>query len=89
MPPKRALDLILSSREFAAAEAYEMGLVSRIVSKNKLESEVDDFVNLLNNRNSEVLKSCKAYLKTIKQIPTAARPNYALVEQAQFALDQH
>lgn len=89
LPSKRAFDLILSSREFSAAEAYEMGLVSRLVQKNKLESEVDDFVNLLSIRNSQVLKSCKAYLKTIKQIPTAARPNYALVEQVQFALDHH
>ncbi|MBS40208.1 MAG: hypothetical protein CMM83_00550 [Rhodospirillales bacterium] len=89
LPPKRALDLIISSREFGAAEALEMGLISRIAKTPVLENEVDNFVKLLASRNSDVLKRCKAYLKTIKEIPTSARPNYALVEQVQFAFEDH
>ncbi|MBK20325.1 MAG: hypothetical protein CMM52_15955 [Rhodospirillaceae bacterium] len=89
LPPKRALDLILSSREFGAAEALDIGLVSRLVSADKLEAEVDEFVETLIGRDPDVLKSCKAYLKAVNQMPASARPNYALVEQARFALDHH
>ena len=87
LSPKRALDLILSSREFGAVDALEMGLISRTVKEAQLENEVDEFVKLLGNRNSHVLRKCKSYLRTVKEIPTSARANYALVEQVQFALD--
>ncbi len=89
LAPKRALDLILSSREFDADEALDIGLLSRIVPADRLEAEVDEFVTTLGSRNADVLKSCKAYLHAIKQMPAAARPNNALVEQARFALDHH
>ncbi|MBI78342.1 MAG: hypothetical protein CMM53_11285 [Rhodospirillaceae bacterium] len=89
LPAKRALDLIISSREFGADEALEMGLISRTARAPALENEVDEFVKLLASRNSNVLKSCKAYLKTIIEIPTSARPNYALVEQVQFTSEDH
>jgi enoyl-CoA hydratase/carnithine racemase len=89
LPPKRALDLILSSREFDAAEALDIGLLSRVVPADRLEAEVDEFVATLGSRNADVLKSCKSYLAAIKQMPAVARPNNALVEQAKFALDHH
>ena len=89
LPPKRALDLILSSREFDAAEALDIGLLSRVVPADQLEVEVDEFVSTLGRRNANVLKSCKAYLTAIKQMPAASRPNNALVEQVRFALDDH
>jgi len=89
LSPKRALDLILSSREFDAAEALDIGLLSRVVPADRLEVEFDEFVATLSSRDADVLKSCKAYLAAIKQMPAAARPNNALVEQAKFALDHH
>ena len=89
LSPKRALDLILSSREFDAAEALDIGLLSRVVPADLLEAEVDEFVSILRSRDADVLKSCKAYLLAIKQMPKAARSNSALVEQVRFALDHH
>ena len=44
LSPKRALDLILSSREFGAVDALEMGLISRTVKDAQLENEVEEFV---------------------------------------------
>src|SRR3954469_3877304 len=39
LAPKAALDIVLSSREFNAAEAREMGLVSRVVADPHGETE--------------------------------------------------
>lgn len=89
MPPKRALDLILTSRGFDAAEALEVGLISRIVSSDGLEEEVEALVATLGDRDPAVLKDCKRYLATIRQMPAGARPANALVEQTRFALDHH
>ncbi|MGW3736831.1 enoyl-CoA hydratase-related protein [Streptomyces sp. NPDC005148] len=37
--PKRALDLLLTNRRIAAAEAAAMGLVSRVVARGRLDAE--------------------------------------------------
>lgn len=89
LAPKHALDLILSSREFDAEEALDIGLLSRVVAASQLTDEVEKFVATLVSRNPNVLKTCKSYSTAIKQMPAAARPNNALVEQVSFALDHH
>jgi enoyl-CoA hydratase/carnithine racemase len=38
MPPKRAFDLVLTSRQVHAAEAIEVGLLSRVVPNSQLET---------------------------------------------------
>ena len=87
--PKRALDLILTSREFGADEALAAGLVSRLVPAGELDSAIDAFVATLGDRNPDVLKACKHYLSAIRRMPPDARPAHALVEQTRFAVDHH
>lgn len=89
VPPKRALDLILTSRGFDAAEALEVGLISRIVAAGGLDDEIEASVATLRDRDPAVLKDCKRYLAAIRQMPADARPANALVEQTRFALDHH
>lgn len=89
LPPKRALDLILTSREFGADEALAAGLVSRLVAPVDLNSAVDDYVATLSDRNPEVLRACKQYLSEIRRMSPEARPSHALVEQTRFAVDHH
>ncbi|MGH8311439.1 MAG: enoyl-CoA hydratase/isomerase family protein, partial [Steroidobacteraceae bacterium] len=45
--PKSALDIVLSSREFTAAEAREMGLLSRVVPGERLQASADELVREL------------------------------------------
>lgn len=85
LPPKAALDVVLSSREFTAAEAREMGLVSRVVPADRLQAASDEFVKELRSRNPAVLLACKRYAGAVRQMPPAARGAYALVEQTRFA----
>ncbi len=83
LAPKSALDIVLSSREFGAAEAREIGLVSRVVSD--LPRETETLVKELRCRDAEVLKASKHYFAAVRQLPAEARAAYALVEQASFA----
>jgi enoyl-CoA hydratase/carnithine racemase len=83
LAPKSALDIVLSSREFGAAEAKEMGLVSRVV--NNLQAETENLLKELRARDAEVLKGSKRYFASVRKLPSEARSAYALVEQTRFA----
>jgi len=83
LAPKSALDIVLSSREFGAGEAREMGLVSRVATD--LQRETESLLKELRSRDAEVLKASKRYLAAARKLPSEARSAYALVEQMRFA----
>lgn len=85
LAPKGALDIVLSSREFGAAEAKEMGLVSRVLPRERLQAAADELVRELASRDPAVLRASKRYLASVRELPPAARAAYALVEQTRFA----
>jgi enoyl-CoA hydratase/carnithine racemase len=83
LAPKAALDIVLSSREFGAAEAREIGVVSRVVSD--LQGETESLLKELRSRDAEVLRASKRYFAAVSRVPREARAAYALVEQTRFA----
>lgn len=83
LAPKAALDIVLSSREFGAAEARELGFVSRVVTD--LKGETENLVKELRSRDAEVLKASKRYFGAVRKLAPEARSAYALVEQTRFA----
>ena len=83
LAPKAALDIVLSSREFGAAEAREIGLVSRVVTD--LRGETESLLKDLRSRDPEVLKASKRYFSSVRKLAPEARSAYALVEQTRFA----
>jgi enoyl-CoA hydratase/carnithine racemase len=83
LAPKAALDIVLSSREFGAAEAREIGLVSRVVPD--LHRETESLLQELRSRDPEVLKASKRYFSSVRKLAPEARSAYALVEQTRFA----
>ena len=83
LAPKSALDIVLSSREFGAAQAKEMGLVSRVVTD--LQRETENLLKELRARDAEVLKASKRYFASVHTLPGEARGAYALLEQTRFA----
>jgi enoyl-CoA hydratase/carnithine racemase len=87
LAPKAALDMVMSSRELGAAEAKELGLVSRVVAD--LSSSTNALVGDLRSRDPEVLKASKRYFRAVRQLPAEARSAYALVEQTRFAERKH
>ena len=88
LPAKRALEIILSGREFGAEEAMQMGLLSQVVPAARLDETLNDFVAALSGRDRSVVLACKRYLRAVKKLPLDARPAFALVEQTQFALSK-
>lgn len=85
LAPKSALDLVLTSREFGAAEAKEMGLLSRVVPARELPPSLETMIGELRSRDREVLVASKRYFAAVRQLPGAARGAYALTEQTRFA----
>ena len=83
LAPKAALDIVLSSREFSASDAKDMGLVSRVVGD--LRGETETLLKELRSRDAEVLKASKRYLSSVRKLAPEARSAYALVEQTRFA----
>ena len=84
LSPKSALDIVLSGREFGAAEAKEMGLVSRVVARERMQAAAEELVRELASRDPSVLRASKRYLASVAGLPPAARGAYALVEQTRF-----
>jgi enoyl-CoA hydratase len=85
LQPKRIADLIFTGREVDAAEALEIGFVSRIVSDADVQGAVDNTAADLLSRNGDVLLLCKRYLKEVRTIPASGRLAYALVQQVRAA----
>jgi enoyl-CoA hydratase/carnithine racemase len=89
LPAKGAMDIILSGREFPATEALQMGLLSRVVPAQQLESAANLFVDALSRSNREVVLACKRYLRATSSMPAESRAAFALVEQTRFAQRKH
>ena len=83
LAPKAALDIVLTSREFGAAEAREIGVVSRVLFD--LQGGTEGLLQELRSRDAAVLKTAKRYFTAVSQLPREARAAYALVEQTRFA----
>jgi enoyl-CoA hydratase/carnithine racemase len=88
LPPKQALDIVLTSREFSAAEALSMGLVSRVVEDDVFDGEIGALAAELGGRAPDVLMAVKQYLRSVDTMPSDASNAYALLEQTRFALQK-
>jgi enoyl-CoA hydratase/carnithine racemase len=89
LPAKQALDIVLSSREFGADEALQMGLVSRIAPAGQLDAAAAALVETLRGRDRSVILACKRYWRAVAAMPADARAAFALVEQTKFAMGKH
>lgn len=53
--PARALEVVLSARDFSAEEAERYGFINRALPANELDGYVDDLVERLGKRSREVI----------------------------------
>ncbi|HLU41039.1 MAG TPA: enoyl-CoA hydratase-related protein [Microthrixaceae bacterium] len=56
MPPKRALELMMTGRRVSAEEADQMGFVSRLVPVEALDAEVDELAATLASKSPAVMR---------------------------------
>jgi cyclohexa-1,5-dienecarbonyl-CoA hydratase len=61
----RAADLILTSRKLTAREAWEMGLVSRLVRDDDLDREIEGLLRTLREKSPSVLKITLETLRSV------------------------
>ena len=68
----RAKDMIMRARRIPADEAYQWGLLTKVVSKADLEKEVDALVDELVKFSPLALKVCKEVLNAAEETPLSA-----------------
>ncbi len=56
MPPKRALELMMTGRRIGAAEADHLGFVTRVVPVDELDTAVDELAATLASKSPSVMK---------------------------------
>jgi enoyl-CoA hydratase/carnithine racemase len=56
VPRKRGLELIMTGDKISAAQAAELGLITRAVPKDKLQAEVDALAEKLASKSPVVMK---------------------------------
>src|SRR5206468_205265 len=60
IPPKPALEMLLTGEPITAARALELGLVNRVVPATELDEAVDHFVDVIRASSPEVIRLGKA-----------------------------
>jgi enoyl-CoA hydratase/carnithine racemase len=56
MPPKRALELMMTGRRVGAAEAERLGFVTRVVSVDELDGTVDELAATLAGKSPSIMR---------------------------------
>jgi len=56
MPPKKALELMMTGRRIGAAEADALGLLTRVVPVDELDAAVDELAATLASKSPSVMK---------------------------------
>lgn len=70
MPEKRALEAYLTSWTFSAEEAYQMGIINRVVDKEDFSATVQAFVNVFLETPPELIEMTRRAFQKMKGMPT-------------------
>jgi enoyl-CoA hydratase/carnithine racemase len=85
LPRKAFVELLLTGREIAAAEALRLGLVSRVVPTAALDEQARALARELLERDAETLRVCKRFLGRLDRLTVEDAADYgiALLANAQ------
>ena len=67
--PTKAAEVMLTARKFDATEAYEMGLLNRVVAVDELETTVNDLAALIVNNAPLTVRTATASVRATFQDP--------------------
>ncbi len=74
----RAMEMFYTARQFPAQEAYEMGLINRVVPVNELDSVVDETTNMICANAPMTIAAIKASAIEIGKTPD--QPDHARLD---------
>jgi len=57
--PRKAMEILFTCRRVSAQDAYQMGLVNKVVPANRLEAEAAEMADLINRNQPNALKAIK------------------------------
>lgn len=70
---RRAVDILLTGRQFNSKEAYEMGIVHYVVGPEELTNKLDQYLSDLSQLDTEALVVTKRGLLELPQMPAEYR----------------
>jgi enoyl-CoA hydratase/carnithine racemase len=76
MPPKKALEIMLTGRRVGAAEAERLGFVTRVVEPDELPGAVDELAALLARKPPRALRAGRASFYEAIDLPARAALRY-------------
>jgi methylglutaconyl-CoA hydratase len=77
VPETHAKDLLLTARIISSDEAYEIGLINRITSKDELDSEVKELCNLFVKNSSNSMALTKEMFRNVPAMTFEDALDYA------------
>ncbi len=81
-----AMDLFYTARQFSAQEAYDMGLVNRVLPEGMLDAYVDDYARRISENAPMTIATVKAAVREIAK-PAAERDLDRLDAKVQACFD--
>jgi enoyl-CoA hydratase/carnithine racemase len=78
LPPKPFFELVVTGREIAAEEAQRIGLITRVVPADQLQSEARAFAEQLLQRDAASLRVCKAFFRRLPRIQPEDAADYGI-----------
>jgi enoyl-CoA hydratase/carnithine racemase len=88
LPRTALLDLILTGREVGAAEARELGLVSRVVPAAELNESVERLVEHLAGLDAEIVRTVKEFLGRVDRMRPDDAVRYGIAVLANQIVDR-
>ncbi len=88
LPPKVALDLVMSGRRIGAAEALRIGALSRVVAPEELDAAVDELVAELMSKSRAVLAMGKHSFYAVQDLAFDAALDHLAVGLTSVAMTE-
>ncbi len=67
--PTKAKEILFTARQFSAAEAYDMGLINRVLSRDELDGFVNEYTQTIAGNAPLTIKACKQIIGDICKDP--------------------
>ena len=76
LPRKKAVDMVLTGRKIPAPEAEEMGMITRAVEPDRLDTEVEKTLNVLTSKSPIGTRIGKEAFRVMSDMPFEAALDY-------------
>jgi enoyl-CoA hydratase/carnithine racemase len=76
LPRKKAVDMVLTGRKIPAPEAEEMGMITRAVEPDRLDTEVEKTLNILTSKSPIGTRIGKEAFRVMSDMPFEAALDY-------------